>query len=211
MLDNSIFELGEAFDTEKYVSWINKLKPTKYIIPDVLDDSEETINNIKDWINNYSHLPGIKIGVVQGKDYESLTKCYLEVSKYCDEIAINFGKKYYEDLLPDSNKDEAQCIGRKLLIAQWLEEGIINKDKKHHLLGCSLPQEFKFYSDFEWVCSIDTSCPIVHGILGVNLKEDGSLDKKENLKLVDLINTKVSLEEKRRIYINIVNFRKNLL
>jgi len=41
ILDNSIFELGSAFDTEKYIEWINKLKPTYYIIPDVLEECRD--------------------------------------------------------------------------------------------------------------------------------------------------------------------------
>ena len=36
ILDNSIFELEEAFDAERFAYWINELKPTWYIVPDAL-------------------------------------------------------------------------------------------------------------------------------------------------------------------------------
>ncbi len=39
ILDNSIFELEEAFDAEKFDKWVKYLKPTCYIIPDALEDA----------------------------------------------------------------------------------------------------------------------------------------------------------------------------
>ena len=41
LLDNSIFELGYAFDSEKFAHYVNELKPTYYIVPDVLEDSSK--------------------------------------------------------------------------------------------------------------------------------------------------------------------------
>ena len=37
LLDNSIFELGEAFDTKKFVKYVKELEPTYYVVPDVLE------------------------------------------------------------------------------------------------------------------------------------------------------------------------------
>jgi len=39
ILDNSIFELEEAFDAVKFAKWVEVLKPTWYIVPDALEDS----------------------------------------------------------------------------------------------------------------------------------------------------------------------------
>ena len=55
ILDNSIFELGEAFDAKKYAWWVDVLRPTYYIIPDVLEDCDGTIRNFDSWMENYSH------------------------------------------------------------------------------------------------------------------------------------------------------------
>ena len=54
LLDNSIFELGEAFDTKKFVKYIKELEPTYYVVPDVLEDSQKTMSSfhkflIEDW------------------------------------------------------------------------------------------------------------------------------------------------------------------
>ena len=37
LLDNSIFELGTAFDSEKFAKYVEELKPTYYVVPDVLE------------------------------------------------------------------------------------------------------------------------------------------------------------------------------
>ena len=39
ILDNSIFELEEAFDAEKFKYWVDDLRPSWYIVPDVLEDA----------------------------------------------------------------------------------------------------------------------------------------------------------------------------
>ena len=53
ILDNSIFELEEAFDAEKFKYWVDDLRPSWYIVPDVLEDAEGTINKMSDWNRKY--------------------------------------------------------------------------------------------------------------------------------------------------------------
>src|SRR6056300_1836576 len=48
ILDNSIFELEEAFDADKFNNWVNYLKPTWYIVPDALEDANKTIAQMED-------------------------------------------------------------------------------------------------------------------------------------------------------------------
>ena len=43
ILDNSIFELGKAFDSDRFAYWIQQLNPTEYIIPDSLENCVEKI------------------------------------------------------------------------------------------------------------------------------------------------------------------------
>src|SRR6056300_814671 len=49
ILDNSIFELEEAFDAAKFDKWVNEIRPTWYIVPDGLEDGYETIAKMEDW------------------------------------------------------------------------------------------------------------------------------------------------------------------
>ena len=68
ILDNSVFELEEEFNAERFHYWIGKLQPKWYIIPDVLEDCDKSINNVVDWVGKDGSAGSI--GVVQGKSYE---------------------------------------------------------------------------------------------------------------------------------------------
>ena len=89
LLDNSIFQLGESFSNDKFAQWVQKLKPTYYIIPDVLDNCQQTIMNIHNWNKDYKKdLPGKTIGVIQGKYRSDLITCYNEIYNYVDKTKI---------------------------------------------------------------------------------------------------------------------------
>ena len=191
LLDNSIFELGTAFDSDKFASWIKELKPTEYIIPDVLENTIGTMDNALDWKEKYSDLPGNTIGVVQGKSYADLVQCYdyLDNVISVDKIAISFDYSYYLEVCPHPNKWVGYALGRVQTLTRLLNDGVINTKKPHHLLGCALPIEFMFYRQgFEWLESLDTSNPIVHAILDLGY-EPGGLDAKKSIKLIELLNT----------------------
>tara|TARA_R100001126_G_C4870598_1_gene172794 strand:- start:271 stop:1092 length:822 start_codon:yes stop_codon:yes gene_type:complete len=210
ILDNSIFELEEAFDAEKFKYWVDDLRPSWYIVPDVLEDAEGTINKMSDWNRKYFNVPGKKIGVVQGKTYNEIVDCYSYMDKVAkvDMIAISFDYSYYTKSVPHANKYVSWMLGRVKLLGDLLKDGIINKKKKHHLLGCSLPQEFAFYkhSDYDWLYSLDTSNPVVHGIKGISYKSEG-LWSKESQKLFELINSDIDEDQLSIIKNNIQKFR----
>jgi len=206
ILDNSIFELEEAFDADKFAGWVERLRPTWYIIPDALENQAKTISQMADWNTKYKDLPGKKIGVVQGKSYEEIKACYAYMDKEADVdmIAISFDYSYYTKSVPHPNKYVSWMLGRVKLLGDLLKDGIINENKPHHLLGCGLPQEFSFYSQYPWIYSLDTSNPVVHGIKGIEYGEDG-LWSKESQKLFELINYEV--EDTNTILYNINKFR----
>lgn len=206
ILDNSIFELEEAFDAVKFAQWVQELRPTWYIVPDALEDVKKTIQQMTEWNYKYKNLPGKKIGVVQGKTYEQIKTCYGYMDKIAnvDMIAISFDYSYYTDIIPHPNKYVSWMLGRVKLLGDLLRDGVINEEKPHHLLGCGLPQEFAFYKDYKWIYSLDTSNPVVHGIKGVEYREDG-LWSKESQKLFELINHNV--EDTNTILYNINKFR----
>lgn len=207
ILDNSIFELGEAFNMELFSEYVKRLKPTYYIIPDVLEDYEGTIKNLHSWIERYSNLPGKKIGVVQGKTYEEIVGCYREISKYCDMIAISFDYSYYLQSYPHTNKFKSYMVGRQMLISDLLLQNIIG-DKPIHLLGCSLPQEFSFYRKISCIRSVDTSNPVVSGLYLQRYNREFGLDTKNTIKLVDLIESKPNTLQEETIFYNIDQFRR---
>ena len=207
LLDNSIFELGEAYDNESFAKWVEELKPTEYIVPDALEDLDKTCYQMDQWNRNYRNLPGKKIGVVQGKTPEEIIECYTFMDKHADvdKIAISFDYSLYEQIAPHENKYMSWMLGRAMMLAN-MSQDIINKNKPHHLLGCGLPQEFALYQDYKWIESVDTSNPIVHGIKGIAYKHYG-LQTKESIKLVDLLDVDISNEQLYDINHNINYFR----
>lgn len=191
ILDNSIFELGTAFDADRFAYWVEKLKPTYYIVPDVLEDSSGTIDSFDSFVEKYSDLPGKRIAVAQGKTLQDMIECY-EYLAYHDKVdkpAISFDYSFFNDAVKDMNlpnKYYEWMFGRQMLLNYMVENDIVNKDKPHHLLGCGLPQEFKDYAQYEWVDSLDTSNPVVHGIKNIKYMEHG-LENKESVKLFTMI------------------------
>lgn len=198
ILDNSIFELGEAFDTERYVHWIKELQPTEYIIPDVLEDAEASIKNVEQWMKKYSDLPGKKIAVVQGVRLHDFVYCYQKyVELGVDKIAFTFRGSLYEWSscvyeIPDPSdriKLYQWMLGRICILEQLLELGVIDKNKPHHLLGCSLPQEFSHYKGekFSWIESLDTSSPVLLGMGYENYDSQGGISFKSKEMLFENI------------------------
>ena len=158
-------------------------------------------------MKKYSDLPGKKIGVVQGKNYFDIVNCYKYLDGIgVDKIAISFDYTYYEDIIRHSNKYISWMLGRATLLSRLLDDGIINTNKPHHLLGCGLPQEFALYRSYDWIESLDTSNPIVHGLLGIRYEKSG-LQNKESIKLIELLDSQVSREQLYNITHNITNFR----
>ena len=205
ILDNSIFELEEAFDAERFAYWVNEIRPTWYIVPDALEDTKRTMNQMAAWNMKYSDLPGKKIGVVQGKNYDQIVACYEYMDKLADVdmIAISFDYSYYTESVPHPNKYVSWMLGRVKLLGDLLRDGIINEDKPHHLLGVGIPQEGLFYRNYDWIYSMDTSNPVVHGIKGIEYGEEG-LWSKESQKLFEMINEPIE-----NIDINLVKYNIN--
>lgn len=235
LLDNSIFELGYAFDSEKFAHYVNELKPTYYIVPDVLEDSQKTISSFHKFKTQYPDLPGLTIGVVQGKSYQQLVKCYKYMSTHADYIAISFDYSWYKAIgyyetnerphvvmdaedkpmydelhKRDMHRTSLELLadGRRKFINMLIEDGIWNHNKPHHLLGNSLPQEMKHYSDIRSIRSVDTSNPVVAGIKGIRYIRDYGMVQKPSTLLADLIDHQVSEEEKQDIIYNTQQYKE---
>ena len=214
LLDNSIFELGESFDPQKYAHWLREINPNYYIIPDVLEDARGTMAQWQDWQQN--HMPAecksAKIGVVQGKTWQDLINCYRFMSEEADYIAISFDYSYYKYTGSGSSKLERWCSGRQRFIQDLIDKGLWNWSKPHHLLGCSLAKEFKYYVDnrITNIRSCDTSNPIVAALKGLRYNGDLGLQEKPSTMLCDLINAEVDQDTLEDVYYNTTMFKQIL-
>lgn len=209
LLDNSIFELKKAFNAAKFAGWIEKLKPTYYIVPDELECGYNTRYNFEHWLKAYNNLPGLKIGAVQGKTYQEIVDCYKFMADNADYIALSFDFSYYETTGHGKSKLERLSSGRKQLVSRLIEDGVWCHDKPHHLLGCSLVSEFSFYTkhNVSSIRSLDTSNPVMHGILGNRYIEGLGLNYKSSQLLADNINNELTPKQIKDIIFNIVEFR----
>lgn len=205
-LDNSLFELEEMFDHNKFALQAEELSKYGsnfyYIVPDSLRDINETLNSFEKFTKEYK-IKGYKIGVVQGKTEQEILECFKFMKAKADIVAIGFNYSFY---IKDSrNKFQQYLEGRQKLICKLIDLNLL-QNTKIHLLGCGLPQEFKKYKNIKEIVSIDTSNPIVHGLHNIRYSENG-LDDKLSIKLKDLINIDSSKITKD-VFFNIKKFKE---
>jgi hypothetical protein len=221
LLDNSIFELKKAFDPKKYCEWISKLKPNYYIVPDVLEDYTGTRDAWNDWMLRYtdnSHTLGegaLKIGVVQGVNWNDLVECYKFMAEHAEYVAISFDYSYYQHTGYSANSSYPHRLakmksGRIRFIQQLIDEGIWCWEKPHHLLGCSLASEFRWYVDnsVRNIKSCDTSNPVVASIKGLRYNDDMGLNIKPSTLLADLIDHEMTDDQIDDLEYNTKMFKK---
>jgi hypothetical protein len=209
IMDNSLHELGEAYNTERLLHWIEVLKPDEFIVPDVWEDMESSINNAAEWTQIKIHKDVLKVAVVQAKSIEEATECYLKYRALgYRKIAFSYGAKYYAELIPHPTRAIATALGRVHVISTLYNNDVISKHDRVHLLGCAVPQEFIYYKDMPFIETIDTSNPIMSGIEKTKYNVWG-LDEKPKTRIDDVM--EMSTEDLNRkwvtIYNNIMDFK----
>ncbi len=166
-MDNSLHELGEAYNHERLIHWINELEPNEFIVPDVWENCVESIQNAEIW-NIYDFPEGVeKVAVVQAKTIHEASQCAKAYKNLgYGKICFSYGASYYNDVCPHPNKDLGKALGRLYVISALMKMGDIKQDDRIHLLGCAVPQEFGWYKDINCVESIDTSKPVMATLEG---------------------------------------------
>ena len=210
IMDNSLHELGEAYDTDRLLHWINELEPDEFIVPDVWQNKTSTLVNAKQWRSINLPEGTTKVAVVQAKNYHEAYECYniLKLQGY-EKIAFSYGADWYCDEFPHPNPLVGKMMGRIMTISKMYKKGLIGKSDRVHLLGCALPQEFRYYNDFPFIESIDTSNPIIHGLEGIEYSSNG-LFKKSNTKIDKIGSIPLTREILYSINHNITQFKKYL-
>lgn len=207
ILDNGVFETGTAMTGDEYASIIKELQPTWYIIPDALEDCDKTINQLNNFLEKYPDLPGKKIGVVQGKTYDEIVRCYQSIKDKVDMIGVSFDYSIYEEWFPDeSTKYHSWSSGRSYLLSELLNDNVIDTNKPHHLLGIGIAYEGRLHdSQYSWIYSIDTSNPVMCGIDNITYTSTG-YDDKPTTKMFTIMNEDV-LDKWNNIEYNINRFK----
>ena len=180
IMDNGLFE-GVEHTIEDLLSKIEWLQPNLFIVPDAWNDSITTIRSAKHWMNNYGKkLKEIDVelmAVCQGNSIGELISTYQTlIDLGYKHIAFNHSSIAYQDEFGGEHglsTLKAQMYGRMEFIRRLVAGGIIRETYYHHLLGCSLPQEFMAYGDWKFIKSADTSNPILVGAEGVRYTDSG--------------------------------------
>jgi len=185
IMDNGLFE-GVTHTTEDLLEKINLVRPNIFIVPDAWNDANTTLVNAKSWMINFKeNLPeGVNLmAVCQGKDIGELITTYQTlVDIGYTHIAFNHSSIAYQNEYTGMDHLKASMYGRMEFIRRLVQSGAIRKTHYHHLLGCSLPQEFMSYGDWSFIKSVDTSNPILVGAEGIRYADSGLTFKpKEKL------------------------------
>lgn len=208
VIDNSIFELGVPYDPVEYERILRECTPEEYIIPDVLEDRAATIENAANWrLKDIRPDCGDAIGVVQGETYAEVRRCYEELLPHCRRVAFSFDYNF----LIDPSDDVESARNRQKMITRLVQDGVIDRTRSHHLLGCFVPQEFRYYAEKgynSFIHSLDTSNPIVHGMFGIRYTADGLKKKLAHVKLHEHIAAKPDSAQIDTIVYNVQMFRR---
>ena len=210
IMDNGLFE-GVNHTTEDLLEKIKLLHPNIFIVPDAWNDSISTLRNAKHWMINYGKQLkelGVELmAVCQGNDVGELIVTYQTLLDLgYKHIAFNHSSVAYEREYPgEMPKLKAQMYGRMEFIRRLVEKNTIDTNCYHHLLGCSLPQEFMVYSDWKFIKSADTSNPILVGAEGTRYSDSGiSFKPKDKLEHYFEKNLDTQLED---IKFNVQKFK----
>ena len=208
IMDNGLFE-GVTHTTEDLLEKINLVRPNIFIVPDAWNDTNTTLVNAKSWMINYKkHIPdGVELmAVCQGNDMTELITTYQTlVDLGYTHIAFNHSSIAYQKEYEGMDHLKAAMYGRMEFIRKLVASGTIRKTYYHHLLGCSLPQEFMSYKDWTFIKSVDTSNPILVGAEGIRYTSSGLTFKpKEKLEHYFEKNLDAKLED---IIFNVNKFK----
>jgi hypothetical protein len=194
ILDNSVHELDRPYDSERLLYWVDQLKPNEFIVPDEINNPSKSIELAQIWSKIELPKETLKVAVVQGIYEADFTVSY---GNYKDmgyeKIAFSYSSKVYTDVFPHPDKNLGRMMGRVKIISSLIEDGIIGKNDRVHLLGCALPNEFIYYKNISQIESIDTSNPVMaavdgdtygeweYGLLGLNKKPHSNMNNCFNL------------------------------
>lgn len=198
ILDNSAYELGASFNSELFACWVESLQPDIYIVPDAIRDPELTVANFYAWKLRYPRLAGKKMGVVQGLTVDGAVECAEQLIRAgADILGVPFliGK----GIMGGGDISPLDLMTYRVRVMQELPNHPI------HLLGVALPQEGVFYGSDPRVVSVDTSNPVLHGMFEGRYREGGISTKRPEL-LADLLDEKLTEEQRRRVFHNIRMF-----
>jgi hypothetical protein len=212
--DNGLFE-GDSFTEKQLIDFVNELQPDIFVIPDVWNDAFQSYRNAKYWFNVMKdQLPENTnlMAVIQCTDYAIGSSLYQEyVDLGIKHIAFNHSSTSYQKFFPHENLSVSKMMGRIYFINKLKAGGIIDNSVHHHLLGCAIPDEFKYYGPgYEFIKTLDTSNPVVWGCKGYSYNDIITSLMKPEEKIEEFFNENLDSNIEEIIFNNIKTFKSYL-
>jgi hypothetical protein len=211
--DNGLFE-GDSFTEQQLIEFINELQPDIFVIPDIWNNAMLSLRNAKHWVHIRELLPeGTKLmAVIQCTDYEIGSLLYNQyIDLGVEAIAFNHSSIAYQDFFPHENLSVSKMMGRIYFINKLKENNIIQNHIHHHLLGCAIPDEFKYYGKgYEFLKSLDTSNPVVWGCKGYSYLNNITSLEKPKEKIEEFFDKNLDYRQFEHILQNIKLFKSYL-
>lgn len=212
--DNGLFE-GDSFTEKQLIDFVNELQPDIFVIPDVWNDAFQSYRNAKYWYNIIKEQLPEKtnlMAVLQCTDYNIGSSLYQE---YMDlglrHIAFNHSSTAYQQFFPHKNLSISKMMGRIYFINKLLENNIIYPNVHHHLLGCSIHDEFKYYGPgYKFLKTLDTSNPVVWGCKGYSYNDIVTSFMKPAEKIEEFFDKDLGSYNKELIFNNIKTLKSYL-
>ena len=116
IMDNSLHELGEAYNHKRLRYWVGVIEPDEFIVPDVWMRCAETAAQAKYWLQ-FKYPKKTKLtAVIQGENKNQAYLCAnllanLGYSKLC----VSYGATWYNDFFPHTNADMGKALGLSLI------------------------------------------------------------------------------------------------
>ena len=207
IMDNSLHELGKAYNSERLLHWITELEPNEFIVPDVWMQCAQTAAQAKYW-KQFRYPKKTKLtAVIQGENKNQAYLCANLLSGLgYDKLCVSYGATWYNDFFPHTNDDMGKALGRVRFVQGLLKLNQL-KDTKFHLLGCSVPQEFGWYDNNPRIESIDTSNPIMAALEKIEYTENG-LNNKPKANMNNYFDINFKDIQYGSILYNVNKFRK---
>ena len=212
-LDNSLYELGTAFDGQIYQKIIRVLEPDYYFLPDVFN---QTTSNIESQLTFFKNMPrdifpsvSKPIAVCHGMTPKDIISSFRILNSALPDyamIAIPFGSHAWLNEENDPKylrkskceDDNARMAANRGIFLNRYYKTL--RKRNIHLLGCKGLREIPFINCLEstdFIRSIDTSLPIASALEDNEIKMDYKpkflIDKNFDMpiKNVDLVRKNV--------------------
>ena len=186
-LDNSLYELGEAFDRSMYMKIIRTLKPDYYFLPDVFNQTTSNIESQLSFFKNanpISYLESKPVAVCHGMTPKDIISSFRILNSALPDyamIAIPFGSHAWLNEEDDpkylrkskcENDSARMAANRGIFLNRYYKT---LKKRNIHLLGCKGLREIPFINCLEsadFIRSIDTSLPVASALEDNEIKMD---------------------------------------